>query len=304
MRAVDVARRSAIPGARDGERSRSRCEREHRSREDAEPCGARSPPQEHDGGPYSTERYPAPAAWARFPERCAKLQHFRDGSPCERPPGLLPSCACDGREDVIARAAAVRCALGTSDRPASGRPARGLRPACPRGPDQRETCAGPGCPRAAAAPRCGGSAREQRVSGGEPEAAAGGASASDQPPGARRRARQLQPRAAHAREAARRDVHVPGPAVLARRPPRRAQPRRPHLPRRGRELAVEAGHRAHPAGRRVPAPDRAPADDAAQRTPPAAPARRRHAPPSATRSREGSPPSSVSTARSAPRSSS
>ena len=87
---------------------------------------------------------------------------------------------------------------------------------------------------AAAAARCRRAAGQQPLSGGDPEAAARRAPASRQPAGARRRPRQLRSRAAHAREAARRDLHVAGSAVVARRHPRRSQPRRPHLAHRGR----------------------------------------------------------------------
>ena len=181
---------SARPGARSSERGRRGGEREHSSGEAAEPRGARSPPQEHEGGPYSTERVSAAAGARASGGVGAKLQHFRDGSPCERPAGLLPSTARDGREDVIARAAAASCALGTSDRLALGGPVRGLRTACARRPDRREARAGTERARAAAATRCRRTAGEQPLPGGEPEAADCRAPASDQPPGARRRPRQ------------------------------------------------------------------------------------------------------------------
>ena len=62
-------------------------------------------PRSMKGGRYWTARLRAPACATDPLQRCAKLQHFRDGSRCGYPAGLLPSCACDGREDVIARAA-------------------------------------------------------------------------------------------------------------------------------------------------------------------------------------------------------
>ena len=191
---------------------------------------------------------------------------------CERPAGLLPSTARDGREDVIARAAAASCALGTSDRLAFGGPVRGFRTACARRPDRREARAGTERAGAAAATRCRRAEGEQPLPGGEPKAADCRAPASDQPPGARRRPRQSRSGQAHAREAARRHLHVGGPAVLARGAPRRQEPRRPDLTHRDGQLDLEAGRDARPPGGLVPAPGRPPADDAAQRTHPAAPA--------------------------------
>ena len=63
-------------------------------------------------------------------------------------------------------------------------------------------------------------------------------------------------------------------AVVARRDPRRSQPRRPHLPDRDGELGLEAGHGSDPPGGLVPAPDRAPPGAAAGRARPAEPAGR------------------------------
>ena len=193
---------------------------------------------------------------------------------CGHPAGLLPSPPCDGREDVIVRAEAASSDLGAAHRAARSRPRRCDRTGSGRGPDRRQARTGAGSAGAAAAARCGGAAGEQPLRGCEPEAAARRARTADQPAGPGRRSREPHTCATLACEAARRDLHDPGAAVVARRHPRSSQPRRPHLADRDRQLDLEAGCVSHPPGGLVPAPGSASPDSAAARACPAAPAGR------------------------------
>ncbi len=270
---VLVGARFPVPG--DGERGRGRCEREHSSREDAEPCGARSPPPEHQADGTGRSDFLRRLPQAGFPQCCAKLQHFRDGSPCERPPGLLPSCTVTGGRTslrvprlFVALSALLTGLLLAGLLGASAPRAHADQISAKRAQAQGVLAQLQRLDAAAQRANSAYQAANQKLR-------AGRAPPPDQPPGARRRARQFQACAAKPCEAARRDVHVAGSAVLARRPPRRSQSRRPHCHAiQAAEFAVGPGHRAHPAGGRVPAPDRSSADVAAQRAPPAAPARR------------------------------
>src|SRR5262249_28740884 len=77
---IDTARPARIRYSGSGERGRRSNERERR-RKTAEARGTRSPPQEHEGAPYSTLQLCVAAAVAHSDRGCAKLQHFHDGSP-------------------------------------------------------------------------------------------------------------------------------------------------------------------------------------------------------------------------------